>query len=171
MFMKAAKNVLSMRIRDFIEKYSDLLPPYGIITEDESVEKVLDMVKEGKHYIIVVDKRGRVRGIVTYLDLLLALGGPPKAVAAFMPLASMASSLRKIKLSSEVLPKVLVKRIMERHPHHVKLTNTVEDAIDAMSRDHTYHAVIVDEKGRAKGVLTAHAIFRAVIKEARAESE
>ena len=170
MFAKAARNILSMRVKEFIEKYGNLLPPYGVIVEDENVEKVLDMIKEGKHYIIVIDKHGKVRGMVTYLDLLLAMGGP-KAVAAFMPFASLASSLRKIKLSSSVLPKVLVKRIIERHPHYIRLDSTVEEAVDAMYRDHIYHVVIVDEKGRAKGILTAHAIFRAVMEEIKAEEE
>ncbi len=167
-FSKITRDILSMSIKEFIDKYKDLLPSYGVVTEDDSIEKVLELVRENKHYIIVVDKHGKLRGIVTYLDILLALGGP-KPTAAFLPFSSIASALRKVKLSSEVLPKVLVKRIMERTPHHIGLEDTVEEAIDMMEKYHIHHLIVVDKKGTAKGIVTAHAIFRAVVKEIESE--
>jgi len=163
-FSKAARKILSLKVEDFISKYRDLLPQYGVVGEEENIAKIIELIGNNKHYIIVVDKKNKLRGIITYLDVLLMLGGP-KATAVFLPLSSIASSLRRIKVSSDVLPRISVRKIMEREPHRVKLEETIEEAIDVMEKSHTHYVVVVDKEGKVKGIITAHAILRAVLEE------
>lgn len=163
-FAKIARRILSMRISEFMERYGSLLPAYGTISESDSIESAIRMVKCGKHYIVVVDSKGRVKGVLSYLDILLAMGGR-RAIASFSPLASLALSLGRIKVPPGILIKAAVRDIVERRPHYLKDEESVEEAVDVMFNDRLYHVVVVDRNGRPRGVLTAHAIFRAIMKE------
>ena len=165
-FMKAVSRVMSMRVSEFIKRYKDLLPPFDFIAEDDSVEDLLKLVREGKHYIIVIDRRGRLRGIVTYIDLLLMFGKPK---AAFLPFSSIATSFGKVKVPTETLLKIPVARVMERLPQYIRLDETVEDAATIMHMNNIHHVVIVDEEDMVWGLMTAHSIFRAILREAGIE--
>ncbi len=162
-FIDAVNKVMAMKVSEFIKNYKDLLPPYDFVAEDDSVEDLLKFVEEGKHYIIVIDRRGRLRGIVTYIDLLLIFGKPK---TAFLPFSSIATSFSKIKVPAETLLRIPVARVMERLPQHVKLDETIEDATIIMHMNNVHYVVIVDVEGMVWGLLTAHSIFRAILREA-----
>jgi len=165
-FIDAVNKVMAMKVSEFIKNYKDLLPPFDFVAEDDSVEELLKFVEEGKHYIIVIDRRGRLRGIVTYIDLLLIFGKPK---TAFLPFSSIATSFSKIKVPTESLLRMPVAKVMERLPQHVRLDEKVEDATIIMHVNNIHHVVIVDEEGMVWGLMTAHSIFRAILREAGIE--
>ena len=165
-FMNAVRKVLSMKISEFIRKYRDLLPQFDFITEDDRVEDLLRLVREGKHYIIVIDKRGRLRGIVTYVDILLVFGKPK---SAFLPFSSITTSFSKIRVPADSLLKIMVSRVMERLPQHIRLDESVEVAATVMHMNNIHHVVVVDRSDMVWGLITAHSIFRAILREAGIE--
>lgn len=163
--IKGAEKVLSMSLRDFVKLFKDLIPPFDYVMEDDTLEIVLKRLFEGKHYIIVLDHRGRLKGLITYLDLVTLFS---KASMKSMPYAF--SSLREL-LKGAGVPlgahgEVLARDLMERLPHWVYVDETVEDAVHLMHRDKCYHAVIRDREGMVYGVITYHSIFRAIVREA-----
>ena len=167
-FMKAVSKVLSMKVSEFIRKYKDLLPSFDFVTEDDNVEDLLRLIKEDKHYIIVIDKHGRLRGIITYIDILLMFGKPK---SAFLPFSSITTSFSKVKVSVDTLLKISIARVMERLPQHIRLNETVEDAATVMHMNNIHHVVIVDENDMVWGLMTTHSIFRAILRESGIEEK
>ncbi len=165
-FINAVNKVMTMRVSEFIKNYKDLLPPFEFVTEDDSVGDLLKFVREGKYFIIVIDRKGRLRGIVTYIDLLLALGRPR---SAFLPFSSIATSFSRVKVPTEALLGMPVAKVMERLPQHVRLDERVEDVTTIMHTNNINHVVVVDKKGMVWGLITAYSIFRAILREAGIE--
>ena len=60
---------------------------------------------------------------------------------------------------------------MERLPQHIRLNETVEDAATVMHMNNIHHVVIVDENDMVWGLMTAHSIFRAILRESGIEEK
>jgi len=163
--VRGAEKVLSMKLRDFVRLFKDLIPPFDYVMEDDPLEEVLKLLFGGKHYIIVLDRRGRLKGLITYIDLvtLFSKAAIKSAQHAF---GSLRELLKSAGVSIGTHGEILAGDLMERLPHWVFIDETVEDAIDLMHRDRCYHAVIRDKEGMVYGVITYHSIFRAIVREA-----
>ncbi|MCD6324510.1 MAG: CBS domain-containing protein [Desulfurococcales archaeon] len=163
--LKGAEKVLSMTLREFVKRFKDLIPSFDYVMEDDSLDEVLKLLFKGKHFIIVLDKKGKLRGLITYLDIVTLFS---KASAKAIPTAF--GSIREllkgagVTLGSE--NRVRASELMERLPHWTDVDETVDEALRLMRRDRYYHTVIKDREGMVYGVLTYHSIFRAIIKQA-----
>ena len=164
-FYQAIETVLAMKLTEFMEKYRDLLPRFALVEEEMEMAKVLDLLRSGKHYIIVVDKRNRVKGIISYIDFMLMFGRR-RSTAMFAPFSSVSRSLRRSRMPYETLIGLSASDIMTILPPHLWTDSRVEDALKYMSSAGTNYAVVTTREGVVVGIVTAHAIFRAVLKEA-----
>lgn len=166
--VKGASKVLSMKVKNFIRKYRDLTPLYDYVVEDEPLSNILQHVLQGKHYVIVIDSKGRLKGLITYDDILILLGQTSLA-RHHIPFTGPRRLIKGSGLRPEDEGRIRAKDIMDRLPHCVPANDTVAEAIALMERDGTQHAVVTDEKHMVYGVLTTHSILRAVLQESGLE--
>jgi len=164
-FYQAIENILKLRIDEFMKRYSDLLPGFALIDEDEEVNRVLDLLRKGKHYIIVVDSKRRMKGIISYIDFMLMFGRR-RTTALSAPFSSVGRSLRRSRMPLETFVNLSASDIMSRLPPHVWLDSQIEEALKYMSSTGSNYAVVTARDGTVMGIITAHAIFRAVLRKA-----
>ncbi len=166
--VKGASKVLGMKVKNFIRRYRDLTPMYDYVVEDDPLSNILRQVLQGKHYVIVIDSKGRLKGLITYDDILILLGQTSLA-KHHIPFTGPRRLVKGSGLRPEDEGKIKARDIMDRLPHCVPADDTVAEAVALMERDATQHAVVTDEKHMVYGVLTTHSILRAILKESGLE--
>ena len=166
--VNGAGKVLDIRVRDFIKRYRDLTPMYDCVVEDEPLSSILHHVLQGKHYVIVIDDRGKLKGIITYDDILILLGQTTLA-RHHIPFTGPRRLIKGSGLRPEDEGRIKAKDIMDRLPHCVPADDTVAEAVALMEREGTQHAVVTDERHMVYGVITTHSILRAILKESGLE--
>ncbi len=162
--VKGAGKVLGMKVRDFIRKYRDLTPMYDYVVEDDPLSNILRQVLQGKHYVIVIDSKGRLKGLITYDDILILLGQTSLA-KHHIPFTGPRRLVKGSGLRPEDEGKIKARDIMDRLPHCVPANDTVAEAVALMEREGTQHAVVTDRECMVYGVLTTHSILRAILRE------
>ncbi len=165
-FSSILEQILQMKLGEFIKRYRDLLPGFEIVHEDEVISRVFDLMAHGKDYIIVIDSRGRLRGTVTYIDILMHMGRKEERVL-ITALASIAGTLKRSRIPSDTLSKLKVSIISTPMPPHVSTEQTVLEALHAMETSDSHYVVVLTPDGAVVGILTAHAVFRAAMQELR----
>ncbi|RLE54649.1 MAG: hypothetical protein DRJ40_10450 [Thermoprotei archaeon] len=160
---QALENILMMTVGEFIERYRDLLPRFTMISETETLEKVLEHIYNGYHYIVVTDHRGRVRGVVYHLDLIYSIGHPH--FEQIPALLNILHFRRRIKVPIDVLLKTPVDEIMRRTPPCIKEDKLVSDSVDLMHKVHRSYVIVMSKSDEVRGIVTAHSILRAALRE------
>ncbi len=163
-FAISVTEILAMKCSDFIKRYRDLLPKFEFVHEDDSVSHVFSLMSEGKDYIVVIDSHGRLRGVITYLDVLMHIGRKEHRILT-TPLSSIVSSLKRSRIPAEILSDLKVSLLMKTLPPIVESNSEVLEALDAMERADTHYTLVLTPDGAVLGVITAHAIFRAAMRE------
>ena len=163
-FYKALENILKMKLSEFIEKYRQVMPKYRVIDEDTNMSEIVKLFREDIPYLIIVDKKGRIRGVVSYIDFL-HMFGRRKTTALSAPFSSVSRSLRRSRPSLSTFSQLLASDIAHSSPPHLSLDSTVEEAIQHMHASDQNYVILVSDTGEVEGVLTLHAIFRAVLRE------
>lgn len=166
--VRGASKVLGMKVKDFIRKYRDLTPMYDYVVEDDPLSSILRQVLQGKHYVIVIDRRGRLKGLITYDDILVLLGQTSLA-KHHIPFTGPRRLIKGSGLRPEDEGRIKARDIMDRLPHCVLAHETVAEAVALMEREGTQHAVVTDEEHMVYGVLTTHSILRAILQESGLE--
>jgi len=164
-FYSALEEVLKMKIENFLEQHKDVLPKFEVVHENKSVEEVLKHLREDKHYIIVIDRKGKMRGIITYIDFMIMFG-KKRTTALFAPFSSVTRSLKRAHMPLKTLAELKASDIMNIAPPHVWNHSKVEDALNNMSKTGNNFAVVIAKGEKVVGIITAHAIFRAIIRKA-----
>ncbi len=164
-FYIALEEVLEMKIADFLKEFSDILPKYEHILENESIENILKYFKDEIHYLIVTDSKGKMRGIITYIDFMMMFGRKG-TTALFAPFSSVTRSLRKARMPLKTLSKMKASDVMFIAPPHVSENSKVESALNNISKTGNNFAVVIRGKDKVVGIITAHSIFRAIIRKA-----
>ncbi|RLG80966.1 MAG: hypothetical protein DRO13_02440 [Thermoprotei archaeon] len=165
-FSQILGQVLAMRISEFLARYGDLLPMFEIIYEDQLVAELFDLLVKGKDYLIVVNGKHRLVGVITYLDILSILGGRSMPETAFAGTTHTAM-IRRGRISGSVLSKLKISLVHKRIPPHITCDHTVQDAYNLMETSGTSFLVVVDREDKPIGVITLHSIFRATMKQYR----
>lgn len=166
MFSSILEQILQMKLGEFIKRYRDLLPGFEIVHEDELISRVFDLMAHGRDYIIVVDNKGRLRGTVTYIDILMHMGRKEERVLV-TALASIAGTLKRSRIPSDTLGKLRVSMISTPMPPHVSTDQTVTEALHTMETSDSHYVVVLTPDGAVVSILTAHAVFRAAMQELR----
>jgi len=120
------------------------------VDPDESMSQAIRLLKE--HHVgrlPVIDKKGRLVGIVTDSDLKRAG-------------ASDATALEVHELAY-LLSRVKIKDIMTAKPHTIGIYDTVEEAALIMLEHGIGGLPVLDEQGKVVAMLTQNDIFRALI--------
>ena len=164
-FYAALKEVLNMRISDFLKEFPDVLPRFEYVLENENIENVLKYLKDGIHYLIVVDKKKKMRGIITYIDFMIMFG-KKRTSALFAPFSSATRALRKTHVPFKTLSEMKASDIMFIAPPCVSETSKVENALNNMSKTGNNFTVVVKDRNEISGIITAHSIFRAIMRKA-----
>ncbi len=161
-FHKALEEVLSMSIGSFVRMYRDVLPKFEIVHEDDTIEELFEYFVKDYSYLIVIDSRGKLRGSITYLDILTHLGIEDTHILS-TPLASIGSTLRISRIPLETLSKMKVSMLIKNIPPHVHEDATVREALNMIERSGSHFVLAMTRDGAVIGVITAHAIFRAAM--------
>ena len=164
-FYTALEEVLKMKITNFLKEFSDILPKYEHILENESIENILKYLKDGIHYLIVTDRKGKMRGIITYIDFMMMFG-KKRSTALFAPFSSVTRSLRKARMPLKTLSEMKASDIMCIAPPYVSENSKVESALNNMSKTGNNFAVVIKGRDNVVGIITARSIFRAIIRKA-----
>jgi len=129
-FYTALEEVLKMKIANFLKEFSDILPKYEHILENESIENILKYLKDGIHYLIVTDRKGKMRGIITYIDFMMMFG-KKRSTALFAPFSSVTRSLRKARMPLKTLSEMKASDIMciAVHLNRVFIYQTVSGTV------------------------------------------
>lgn len=141
------------------------------------------MVEQSVHVLPVVDKDGKLVGVVTMEDLAGAfIEGvvpgrvvPPPVIITPMPKPVAVTEQVKVKTESEVLEQVLVARvqptiaigikakdIMRETMPAVLINDTIEHARREMLRRKTNYLLVVDEKSEIVGYISKGNMLRAI---------
>lgn len=166
LFSAALSKVLEMKLGEFIERYRELMPRFKVVYEDEVLSRVFQYVVQGIDYIIVVDSKGRLRGAITYIDMMMRVGEKTNHVltSAF---ASVVSTIRRGRVPSETLKKLRASLFAIQLAPHMTTEHRVIDALHAMERTDAHYIIVLTPENNVVGVLTLHTIFRAAVKEMR----
>jgi len=122
-----------------------------VITTDvnDSMNKVMDLMKEHNIGMVPVMKKGKLVGIVTDRDLKRSS-------------ASDATTLEIHELLF-LISKIKVKDIMTKDPITVPFDFTVEEAAEVLMKNKISGAPVVDQKGQIVGTITKGDLFRVLI--------
>ena len=168
-FTKILEEILDMDVGTFIKAYRDTLPDYEIVHEDTTIEELFEHMAQGRDYIIIVDSKGRLRGAITYLDILMYIGRHEHRVLT-TALGSIRGTLTISRIPSETLAKMKVSILMKRLPPHVSIDHSVREALNIMENCDTHYTVVQTKDGAVVGIITMHAIFRAAMEKLRRKS-
>ena len=122
-----------------------------VITTDvnDSMNKVMDLMKEYDIGMVPVMKKGKLVGIVTDRDLKRSS-------------ASDATTLEIHELLF-LISKIKVKDIMTKDPITVPFDFTVEEAAEILMKNRISGAPVVDQNGKVVGTITKGDLFRVLI--------
>jgi len=122
-----------------------------VITTDvnDSMNKVMDLMKEYDIGMVPVMKKGKLVGIVTDRDLKRSS-------------ASDATTLEIHELLF-LISKIKVKDIMTKDPITVPFDFTVEEAAEVLMKNRISGAPVVDQNGKVVGTITKGDLFRVLI--------
>jgi len=122
-----------------------------VITADanDSMNKVMDLMKEHDIGMVPVMKKGKLVGIVTDRDLKRSS-------------ASDATTLEIHELLF-LISKIKVKDIMTKDPITVPFDFTVEEAAEVLMENKISGAPVVDQNGQVVGTITKGDLFRVLI--------
>jgi len=122
-----------------------------VITTDvnDSMNKVMDLMKEHNIGMVPVMKKGKLVGIVTDRDLKRSS-------------ASDATTLEIHELLF-LISKIKVKDIMTKDPITVPFDFTVEEAAEVLMKNKISGAPVVDQKSQIVGTITKGDLFRVLI--------
>ncbi len=158
-FVEVAKLVLSMKCRDFLRFFVDCVPKVQIVGEDETLEDIIDEMLRGASYIVIVDRRGRLRGALSYLDILHHLASESKHMHT--PMATAIPGMRSLELSDRS-SSIRISLIARPLPPKIREDATVEEALKNMVMTESPYIIVVDKNDNVLGVITQHSIFRAI---------
>ena len=166
LFSAALSKVLEMKLGEFIERYRELMPRFEVVYEDEVLSQVFQHIVQGVDYIIVVDNKRRLRGAITYIDMIMRVGERTDHVltSAF---ASVTSTIRRGRIPSETLKNLRASLFAIQLAPYMTTEHRVIDALHAMERTDAHYIIVLTPENNVVGVLTLHAIFRAAVKEMR----
>ena len=119
------------------------------IDENDSMNKVMDLMKEHEIGMVPVMKKGKLVGIVTDRDLKRAS-------------ASDATTLEVHELLF-LISKIKVKNIMTKDPITVPFDFTVEEAAEVLMKNRISGVPVVDQDGQIVGTITKGDLFRVLI--------
>ena len=134
------EKTLEMKLLEIIHE----LPKVIAVEEDMPIEIFIDSTKKRKtDAAIVIDRKGKISGIVTKLDLLKVLRPVlPHGVRIFsMPL--------KVRIE-----KITIKEIMSPNPIMLPETAKVKDAVELMNKYRISHVIITDITGKPKAIIS-----------------
>ncbi len=142
------ERLLETKIRDIIHE----LCPMMKIEKTMPIEMFIDTVKKhGVDAAVVVEKKDRIVGIITRLDLL-------KIFRTDVPYR-----LRVLAAPSPSrVERVTVGEIMSRNPVMIKETAKIRDAIDLMNRYKISHLIIIDEKGKPRAIFSRRYLLKKI---------
>ena len=122
-----------------------------VITADvnDSMNKVMDLMKEHEIGMVPVMKKGKLVGIVTDRDLKRSS-------------ASDATTLEIHELLF-LISKIKLKDIMTKDPITVPFDFTVEEAAEVLMKNRISGAPVVDQHGKVVGTITKGDMFRVLI--------
>ncbi len=122
-----------------------------VITIDvnDSMNKVMDLMKEHEIGMVPVMKKGKLVGIVTDRDLKRSS-------------ASDATTLEIHELLF-LISKIKIEKIMTKDPITVPFDFTVEEAAEVFMKNKISGAPVVDQKGQIVGTITKGDLFRVLI--------
>jgi len=122
-----------------------------VITTDvnDSMNKVMDLMKEYDIGMVPVMKKGKLVGIVTDRDLKRSS-------------ASDATTLEIHELLY-LISKIKVEKIMTKDPITVPFDFTVEEAAEILMKNRISGAPVVDQNGKVVGTITKGDLFRVLI--------
>ena len=154
--MSISSKLLEMTLKELIENYPEVMPPVAYIGDHSRMSDVIELfTSRDIEVIVVVDSKGKPKGIIVDLDLLHLMKPTRK------PTFSLAS-LRKIHYTySPNLPAITV---MERNPPAIHHSRKVKDMIKLMMLHHANYIVVVDDEGRAIGVVSSRNLTRRLLK-------
>ncbi len=161
-FYETLEHVLKMKLSDFIDEYRELLPRYGVIDEETNISSIIEYFEKGFSYLIIVDKKNRVKGVLSYIDFL-HMFGRRKTTALSSPFSSVSRSLRHSKPSLSTFTGLSASDIIHNPPPHLLHRSTVEEALQHMDSSEHNYIIVVNESGEIVGVITLHSIFRAIL--------
>jgi len=123
----------------------------AVITADanDSMNKVMDLMKEHEIGMVPVMKKGKLVGIVTDRDLKKSS-------------ASGATTLEVHELVF-LISKIKVKDIMTKDPITVPFDFTVEETAEVLMKNRISGAPVVDQDGQIVGTITKGDLFRVLI--------
>ena len=119
------------------------------IDENDSMNKVMDLMKEHEIGMVPVMEKGKLVGIVTDRDLKRAS-------------ASDATTLEVHELLF-LISKIKVKNIMTKDPITVPFDFTVEEAAEVLMKNRISGVPVVDQDGQIVGTITKGDLFRVLI--------
>ena len=143
---KDLEKMLETKLIDIVHE----LPKVIAVEEDMPIEIFVDSAKKRKaDAAIVIDRKGRISGIVTRLDLLKVLRPVmPHRVRIFsMPL--------KVRIE-----KITIKEIMTPNPIMLPETARIRDAVELMNRYRISHVIITDTAGKPKAIISRKYMLR-----------
>ena len=118
-------------------------------TPDMSIQDASDlMTREPVHRLPVLDKGGRLVGVISEKDILKAAPSPASTLSAYE--------------TNYLLSKLTVKKIMSRNPVTVTKDTTVEDAATMMV-DQDLSCLPVLEDGKLVGIVSKSDLFKMLL--------
>lgn len=118
-------------------------------TPDMSIQDASDLMKKAHvHRLPVLDKSGRLVGVISEKDILKAQPSPASTLSAYE--------------SSYLLSKLTVKKIMSKDPVTVSKDTTVETAA-ALMVDHDLSCLPVLEGSRLVGIVSKSDLFKILL--------
>ena len=118
-------------------------------TPDMSIQDASDlMTREHVHRLPVLDKGGRLVGVISEKDILKAAPSPASTLSAYE--------------TNYLLSKLTVKKIMSRNPVTVTKDTTVEDAATMMV-DQDLSCLPVLEDGKLVGIVSKSDLFKMLL--------
>ena len=132
-----------MLVKDWMNK------PAITIDENDSMNKVMDLMKKHDIGMVPVMKKGKIVGIVTDRDLKRSS-------------ASDATTLEIHELLY-LISKIKVEKIMTKDPITVPFDFTVEEAAEVLMKNRISGAPVVGQEGQIVGTITKGDLFRVLI--------
>ncbi|RLG89106.1 MAG: hypothetical protein DRO15_01425 [Thermoprotei archaeon] len=157
--------ILSMTLREFIERHKRELPRYVVVGEDvtfknilNTLHKSIDYEEKGVEVIVIVDKDRKPIGIIEDLELIEILSSHGRwSLSILRP--PIGRKTRKI-IDLLNLPIGHIARMF--HPV-LHADATIKEALDHMDRLRSRYIIVVDEEERLLGVISSRNILSKII--------
>ncbi len=120
-----------------------------VCAPDMSIQDAADLMKkEHVHRLPVLDKSGKLIGVISEKDILKAAPSPASTLSAYE--------------TNYLLAKLTVKKIMSRNPVTISKDTTVEDAATLMI-DQDLSCLPVLEEGKLVGIVSKSDLFKMLV--------